>query len=67
MPEITSKSKAASKGGGIMFDKPTTLSFQLETVEVTKVKASAKKRRIPFSQWLREAAREKLEREMVHA
>jgi hypothetical protein len=64
MPTTTPKIKAAPKGGNL-FKAPETVSFQLEGEEVQKVKTSAKTRQIPFSQWLREAAREKLARELA--
>ncbi|MEA3211278.1 MAG: hypothetical protein QOE70_4335 [Chthoniobacter sp.] len=43
------------------------LSFALDATEAESVRDNAAARGIPFSQWLREAAREKLARETKKA
>ncbi len=60
MPNTTPKNDADNRK---LFANPKTVSFQLEEAEVTQVVDASRARRIPYSQWLREAAREKLERE----
>jgi len=50
-----------------LFEKPVTLSFALEDAAARAIRELADERNIPFSQWLREAAREKLEREKIEA
>lgn len=44
-------------------EDPHTLSFQLEESKALAARGTARERKIPFSQWLREAVREKLQRE----
>lgn len=50
-----------------LLSNPKMLSFQLDETEADSAKKMAKTRRMPLSQWLREAAREKLEREQAPA
>lgn len=50
-----------------LFAKPDMLSFALDSDEAEAVRETAATRGIPFSQWLREAAREKLARETKKA
>jgi hypothetical protein len=48
-----------------LFAKPETVSFQIEEEEANIIRDIAFGRRIPHSQWLREAVVEKLKREKV--
>jgi len=64
MPSTSPKTETDNRK---LFDSPETVSFQLEKKEVTKVRSVARGRKIPVSQWLREAAREKLDREEKQA
>lgn len=63
MPTKTTQ-PSATRG---LFSDRETLSFALEKSEASAVKVKAARRGIPFSQWLREAAREKLAREKEQA
>jgi hypothetical protein len=59
-----SPQKAPRRG---LFTKADMLSFALDATEAESVRDNAAARGIPFSQWLREAAREKLARETKKA